>query len=835
MRVARAALCFGLLLASSARAQPPVDVPAPSAPRRPSLAAVKADVPPVIDGVLSEPEWQKASAPVAFVQRRPWAGDPPGDPTELRVLHGVGAIYVGLRMPDRAPREIRRVLGRRDATPNSDSVTVYIDPLLGGQQAYFFTVNAAGILTDGVVFNQTEVDRSWDAIWTAAAHVDDHGWSAELEIPLSTIAFQDQEVQSWGLYVERFVNRTQEVSGWPAVPPGGNAFVSLFGELTGLRGLERPSTLRIQPYAASTVTLREGPGATPDSPSFVPNAGLDLLFSPTPRLQLALAVNPDFGEVDQDPDVVNLGPQEIFREERRPFFTAGLGLFRTPTPPAQGRFLFLNTRRIGAPAPPATPSPGQVIVEADEQRRILGALKVLGEADRDTSYGAISVLEESTHALETTFNPVSETTGVQERQLSPTTHYGVLRGVRRLGDGRSYVGLMGTSVNRLGEKNVMVQPSGELTADTDAYVGVADWMLRDASGRQVAGFASASRSREGSGAAGFLQAGQLGFHEWIYKAELELYTSDFNINDVGFAPRNDHMEGVARVDRQLLRPWGPFLGGSLALTTIQQIGFAHPDRVQRRLFRFNAAGTFRNNWQLSTALGYEAPRSDELETRGGPLFPRPRGGFAQADLLTSTSRPYWVTWSNEVDVEGDAWRWRSQLTQAAALLDRWTVSLLTGWRANRGDPFFIDTIRNMGPPQYVVGDLDFDELELRLNTTLGLNRVLTLQVFGQLLRAVGHYQRFRDLVEEPDGDVHFDDSNFLGGVDFVRLSLSSNTVLRWDLGGGTAALIGYRIESLLSRSGDAAPFSVRESFDQLYSQGLAQTVLVKISYAWDAL
>jgi hypothetical protein len=345
---------------------------------------------------------------------------------------------------------------------------------------------------------------------------------------------------------------------------------------------------------------------------------------------------------------------------------------------------------------------------------------------------------------------------------------------------------------------------------------------------------SASRSREGNGAAGYVQAGQLGFHPWIYKTELELYSSDFDINDAGFLRRNDYMQGVARVDRQLVRPWGPLIRGNLALTTIQQLGLSEPDQVQRRFFRFNAGATARNNWQLSTAFGYDLPRVDVVETRGGPPFPRPRAFRLVGDLQTSTSRAVWATWQNQIDHEGDAWRWSSQLTSSAVLLDRLTLSVLVGWRGNRGDPLFVQTIRDQGPPQHIVGDLDLDQAELRLTSTLGLDRVVTLQVFGQLLRAVGHYRRFRELVEEPGGDVDFTDSDFPGGLDFVRLSLSTNTVLRWDLGGGTAALVAYRAESLLTRSGDAAPFSVREGFDDLYSQGLAQRLLVKISYAWDA-
>lgn len=852
MRSAAMALCLaGLVAGRAAHAAPAISpdpaattptgaqavidlAPAPRAGRAAHLAAVRTEVAPTIDGVLSEPEWRGAAAPPAFVQRRPSPGQPPGEATELRVLHGDGVLYVGLRMADREPGRIRRVLGRRDSALTSDSATVYLDPLLGGQQAYFFTVNAAGILADGVVVNQTEMDRSWDAIWWGAASVDAGGWSAELAIPLVSLPFQDQATQSWGLYVERTLNRTQEVSSWPAMPPGGNAFVSLFGELDSLRGLERPTTLRIQPYAASTVRLRDARARAPTDDSFEPNAGVDLQWNPSPRLRLLLAVNPDFGEVDQDPEVVNLGPEEVFLDERRPFFTAGLDLFRTPTPPAQGRFLFLNTRRMGAEAPPVAPEGGGTILEADAQRRILGALKVLGEADAETSYGAISVLEESAHAVEARFDPLTEGTRVIDRELSPTTHYGVMRGRRRLSE-RSYVGLLATSVNRLGEKDVRVQPSGELTADTDAYVGAMDWMLRDPSGRQMAGFVSASSSRQGSGAAGYLQAGQLGFHEWIYKAELEVYSSDYDINDAGFLRRNDHMEGVVRVDRQLVRPWGPLSRGNIAFTTIHQLGFAEPDQVQRRFFRLSGGATTLDNWQAGLELGVELPRADVLETRGGPVFPRPAALRLVGDLQSSASRPVWATWHNQADREGDATRWLSQLTGSALFADRLTMSLLAGWRANRRDPFFVDAIRDQGLPRFIVGDLDFDELELRTTSTYGIRRELTLQLYAQLLRAVGHYHRFRELIEAPDGDVGFEPSSFGGGIDFVRLSLATNTVLRWDLGGGTAALVAYRAESLLASSGDAAPFSVREGFDQLRGQGLAQTLFVKISYAWDAL
>jgi hypothetical protein len=800
-----------------------------------SLAfATRVDTAPVIDGVLADPVWQSAPPISELLQRRPTPGAPAGESTELRVLYGNGALYVGMRMRDGVPGLIRGVLGRRDSQLPSDSVTIYLDPLDGGQVAYFFTINAAGVLADGIVYNQTELDRSWDAAWTGAARIDADGWSAELAIPLAALPLQDAAEQQWGFYAERFVNRTQEVSSWPAMPPGGNAFVSRFGTLTQLHHLARATRLRVQPYAAGVLQLRAPANAPPTARTFRPNAGIDLQYNATPSLRLVLAANPDFGEVDQDPEVVNLTAEETFLDERRSFFAAGLDLFRTPTPPAQGRFVFLNTRRIGASVPPLVPSKGASVIEADPQRRILGALKVLGEAGRDTSYGAISVVEEAARGLETRLDPISGRPRVVERDLLPTTHYGVLRVLHRLGP-RSYAGALGTTVHRIGETATRVQPSGEVTADTDAYVGVADWQLREASGRQLAGFLSAARSRHGFGVAGFLQAGQLGFREWIYKAELELYSSDYDLNDAGFLRRSDHMQAVLRVDRQLVAPWGMLQRGNVALTTIQAHGFADPRQVQRRFFRLNAGGTTRRNLVLETTFGVDLPRVDPIETRGGPLFPRPRALRSTAELRTSASRPVWATWTSQLDLEERAWSASSQLTGSALALDRWTISVLLGWRVNRGTTFYVDTIRDQGLPRFIAGDLDFDEQEVRVTSTLGLTRHLTLQTFAQALRAIGHYRRYRELIEDAGGSVRFADTEYAGGLDFARLGITSNTVLRYEVGGGTAVVVGYRASASLARTGDAAPFALREGLDRLSNERFVQQLLLKISYAWDAL
>ena len=48
----------------------------------------------------------------------------------------------------------------------------------------------------------------------------------------------------------------------------------------------------------------------------------------TPGLTLTGTVNPDFGQVEADPAVVNLSAFETFYQERRPFFVEGSGNLR---------------------------------------------------------------------------------------------------------------------------------------------------------------------------------------------------------------------------------------------------------------------------------------------------------------------------------------------------------------------------------------------------------------------------------------------------------------------------------------------------------------------------
>ena len=193
--------------------------------------------PPTIDGVLDESDWALAAVARDFVVLAPNEGEPPAERTEARVLYGDEALYVGIRAFDRPPDPIAAQPGRRDDRLHSDWVEVVIDSYLDRKTAFGFSVNPAGVKSDGYRYGDTGQDDSWDGVWDAAARTDQEGWTAEFRIPYSQLRFEGTGRQTWGINFARFIARRMERSVWAPVSWGDDAVVSRFGDLEGLPDL----------------------------------------------------------------------------------------------------------------------------------------------------------------------------------------------------------------------------------------------------------------------------------------------------------------------------------------------------------------------------------------------------------------------------------------------------------------------------------------------------------------------------------------------------------------------------------------------------------------------
>jgi Domain of unknown function (DUF5916)/Carbohydrate family 9 binding domain-like len=400
----------------------------------PRVRAERTPSPPVLDGRLDDRVWQRASRADGFTQKFPDEAAPPSEATSFRVLYDDDAIYIAVDCEQRLT-PVRAVLTRRDREVEADRVSIHIGGRQGEASAFSFGVNAAGVLSDALQFDDNRVAPEWDENWEAATSQHPGGWSAELRIPLRVLRFEGAATQDWAFNVRRVISLRQEIDEWAFIPRTEAGEVSRYGRVENLENLLARRRFELRPFVLGRLTHRQ-PGFAPVS-GFSPGvaAGIDLKWQVLPQLTLEATALPDFGQVEVDQVVLNLSTIETFYPEKRPFFSEGLDLFVTP-------LSLLHTRRIGA-------TPGRPSLLPDERVRgvidpspIYGAFKLTGRAAAGLDLGIISAVTGENTV------PVARPDGSSiERIAAPMTSYNVLRLRQRIGSG-ARLGLLATAVNR---------------------------------------------------------------------------------------------------------------------------------------------------------------------------------------------------------------------------------------------------------------------------------------------------------------------------------------------------------------------------------------------------
>src|SRR5512136_2077772 len=413
------------------------------------LTAVRASSPPVIDGRLDDRAWSEATPLSGFVQRDPDEGQPAIDDTFVRVAYDDDALYVGVHMVDREPDAIGRQLSRRDVSVDADALIIYINPHHDHLTGAEFGVSAAGVQRDALIYNDSFLDFSWDAVWESAVTIDADGWNVEMRIPLSQLRFPKAERYTWGINVQRVVQRRNESDWLQLVRKNEAGLASRMAHLEGIAGIHPPLNLALLPYVTSRAEfVAPSPAGTPfnDGSRVFAGAGLDLKYGVSSNITLDATFNPDFGQVEVDPAVVNLTQFEVFFEERRPFFTEGAQVFGNFGRSGAGAYVgffrpeptLFYSRRIGrAPQGHA----GGFYVDQPASTTILGAAKLTGRTYSGWTVGALEAVTGREYAR------VSDGTETTRQEVEPLTNYAVLRAQRELGS-RAGIGVLGTSVIR---------------------------------------------------------------------------------------------------------------------------------------------------------------------------------------------------------------------------------------------------------------------------------------------------------------------------------------------------------------------------------------------------
>lgn len=376
---------LGVLMQVAAQAEPGVRADARQRPQAHIARLPEGIQPPVIDGHLEDPAWERATPLSELRQVEPLEDAEPSECTEVHLLYDSRAIYVRLLCHDREPGAIRDSQMKRDANLDPDDrVEVLFDPFLDRRNAFWFQIGAGGSMGDALISkNGSRFDKQWDGIWLARSRITERGWEAEMEIPVATLNF-DPAGASWGFNLRRFVRRRTEELRWAAVSQQVEFFwISEAGVITGLSGLDQGLGLDLTPFVTAVVGRDHVTDEVDDSS----DVGLDGIWRITPQSKLTFSYNTDFAETEVDVRQVNLTRFPLFFPEKRKFFLEDAGAFffgyGSGFNGAQDAIPFFS-RRIG-------------LDEDGAEVPLLGAAKYTAQTERYT----LAVLDAQTEATDT--------------------------------------------------------------------------------------------------------------------------------------------------------------------------------------------------------------------------------------------------------------------------------------------------------------------------------------------------------------------------------------------------------------------------------------------------
>lgn len=815
--------------------------------------AVRAERPPTIDGKDDDAVWRIAPATSEFLEFSPNEGKAPRYKTEFKVAYDDRNLYVFIRALDPHPDSIMTALTRRDVRGPSDQLKIMIDSYHDRQSGFEFAVNPVGVKRDYAMYNDNSEDDTWDGVWDVGTQIDSLGWTAEFRIPFSQLRYANKSAHEFGFAVWRDIERYKERTSWPLYRSSQSGISSQLGLLTGIRGIVPFHRLEVVPFtvakSSSVPVTSAPPGQSPWGRSQKLSAGADVKYGLTSNLTLDATVNPDFGQVEADPSVVNLSAFETFFQERRPFFIEGSGFYNfdlnCSIVNCSGEGLFYS-RRIGR-APQLF---GRYADEASPNvSPIIGAAKLTGRLPGGLNVGALEAV-------------TGRVGGLDDRTTEPGTSYTVLRAQQDLRNGATTIGVIGTGVSR---------SLDQWTAPflrRDAYAGGANFRHRWSPSRyEITGSVTRSLVRGSApailatqlnavhlyqrpdgglpldssrtslaGDAEEITAGKFGGNMVHFQTSYQRQSPGFETNDLGY---------LRRANLQSFNNW---LG----------INFRTPTKIYRSM-----AGNF-NAWGYWTADGLSTERAvntnwhvnlaNNMWVHGGTTQSQLHGTFCDNCARGGPAFRRSPFANYNIGVQGDdrrrivpsLWFYRGRGDYGASHYAEWSpavtlipmsqlqLQLSADWTKNTDDSQWLGNFTDAAKvTHYAFAHLQQETRSLGARISYTATPTLSFQLYAAPFVSRGAYTNPRELSATPRAERYEDryapyvapPGALLG---FDVLQVRSNSVVRWEFRPGSTLFAVWTH----GRDGfnEFSNRSWRDEYDQLFALHPANTFLLKLAY-----
>jgi len=810
--------------------------------------AARAPQAPLIDGRADDPAWADAPMYDGFRTFTPVMNGEPRFRTEVRVLYDEKNLYILTRMYDPHPDSIVNLMSRRDVRTQSDWIKVMIDPYHDRRTGFEFAVNPGGVKRDYSIINDGEEDGSWDAVWDAGTRIDSLGWVAEYRIPLNQLRYQNTDDHTFGIMVWRDVARYNERYSWPVYNRSQNGMVSQFGDVGGIKDIASSRRIEAAPYTVART--RNAPVTAGFQQKSDARMGADLKVGVTSNLTLDATVNPDFGQVEADPSVVNLSGFETFFPEKRPFFLEGQGLFRFDVNCNNGQCSGLfYSRRIGRSPQLSGTYPD---VNNPTASTILGATKLTGRLSNGLSVG---VLDAVTSREGGSLSPT-----LQSQTIEPQTNYFAGRAQKDFDNGSSAIGAMVTSVHRnLDSFTDQFLRRDALAGGVDArrqfqsrhYELSAYVAVSEVSG-SAASIAATQRSLVHNyqrpdddrpldptlsslgGYSAQVSFNKRGGGHSLGNVGFQLISPGFEINDIGFLSKAATKSQWAWFQYQWNKPAKLYRQGNINFN--QYTGWAWDNT------RTGLGGNVNTHWELPNSMWVHLGQNLNLPSycddclRGGPALrfdPNFSGWWeVDGDPRRMLQPSVFGSWSKGSG--GRAHSWEVDPFVSYRLGSAFNGSVGFSYYHTVNPRQFAGIFGEIGndTTHYTVARLVQTQRSMNLRASYTMTPTLSLEVYGQPFSSHGDFGDWLQTVD-PRAAAWSDRYTPYNGGDpgaFDFKQYRSNTVLRWEYRPGSTLYFVWAQERTLNAANPLEARATSTGLDRLRLAHPGNVFLIKGSY-----
>jgi hypothetical protein len=791
---------------------------------------------PTIDGVLDDACWQTGEWSGNFTQWIPNEGAVPSQPTQLKILYDNNNIYVAIRSFDREPEKISRKAGRRDEF-QGDVVGINFDSYHDHRTGFEFNITAAGQKIDLLLTNPMNADYSWDAVWYAEVGLEDSAWVAEYEIPLSQIRYSSDYKQVWGMHCWRWIDRLQEESDWEPQTSTGPGMLYLFGELHGIEGLPASRRIEILPYSLGRLNTFQ---TDPDNPfadkgrSWLGNLGVDAKIGLSSNFTANITVNPDFGQVESDPSVMNLTAFETFYEEKRPFFLEGKNIFSFDFEDVN----IFYSRRIGHVPNYSPELDDNEYIDFPDKTTIISAVKLSGKTADGFSVGALQSLTANERAT------INSEGLDRDIRVEPLTNYLIARVQQDFEEGNTALGGIFTSTNRF------IKDSHLEFMNRNAYTGGIDFFHHwndkefyvDAKlvGSSVNGDVEAIRNLQSSSAryyqrpdadhldfdssaaslsgyGGKVKIGKGSKGLWRYSANLFWCSPGLELNDIGFMHRADFIQEKNSLSYFVNQPVSIFRTYSISLEQTNNWDFG--------MNHLSSGGgltvytEFLNKWAINTSIDYTGQALDTRILRGGYAMLVPAEWTGDFYIRTDPSEKIFFDLSIDLTLADNNSKRYYEIEPeiSVRLTNTLNVSMEVLYSSNTDNLQYIDTKQTDNINNYILAKIKQHTLGATFRIDYNITPEFSIQFYGSPFASVGEYSDFKTVSDSKNENysnrfsvinpvltgnnyVVNENSNYTyENPDFNFSQFRSNLVLRWEYLPGSQIFLVWSNERTYSK------------------------------------